>query len=271
MKKLYTVKQFTAAQYDALPEYPAEENEILIIRKPGALCMDITAEGVRVVPILRKIEATLTAAGLAGESGPFAGWFGEWANSLTSRQDRKYFIWNYSGLEDIRNGVWSYSWGIEQQDDSLWYIFLNIAVNDEEPKEVEPVSVFNTIRQEVEARTTRGAWSHGVEAYALELVDELEEAAEGGYFDLSDLVAPKLVHRAMLNGAQDWKQYSWGGSSLIYDRDIARRLCNSTELRQTRDGERQPNAREQWLDTQARALFQASERVQEAIRAAVGA
>lgn len=133
------------------------------------------------------------------------------------------------------------------------------------------IELFTRIREEVEARTTRSAWSHGVEAYALDLVDELEEATEGGYFDLSDLEASKLVDRAMLNGAQDWNQYSWGGSSLCYDGQIAERLCNPSELKKTRNGERRPNSREEWLDVQARALFQASNRVKEAIRAALEA
>ena len=65
----------------------------------------------------------------------------------------------------------------------------------------------------------------------------------------------------MLNGAQDWNKYSWGGSSLIYDGDIAERLCTPSELKKTRNGERRPNGREEWLDTQARALHQAAKRV----------
>ena len=62
----------------------------------------------------------------------------------------------------------------------------------------------------------------------------------------------------LLNGASDWSQYSWGGCSLIYDGDIAERLCTPSELKKTRNGERRPNSREDWLDVQARALYQAS-------------
>lgn len=144
----------------------------------------------------------------------------------------------------------------------------------EEEQEAETMNaneLFARIREEVEARTTRSAWSHGVEAYALDLVDELEEATEGGYFDLSDLEAPEQVNRAMLNGARDWNQYSWGGSSLCYDGQIAERLCTPSELKKTRNGERRPNRNEEWLDVQARALFQASNRVKKAIRAALEA
>lgn len=53
---------------------------------------------------------------------------------------------------------------------------------------------------------------------------------------------------------------------MIYDSDIAERLCNPSELKKTRNGERRPNGREEWLDTQARALFQAANRVCRHIR-----
>lgn len=114
------------------------------------------------------------------------------------------------------------------------------------------------IRTAIENRKTRSAWSRGVNAYALELLDELEEAIEHGYFDKADIDSPKLLMRQLLNGAADWSQYSWGGCSLIYDGDIANRLCTPSELKKTRNGNRRPNAREEWLDTQARALYQAS-------------
>lgn len=114
------------------------------------------------------------------------------------------------------------------------------------------------IRETLKASPARSAWSKGVKEYAEELLDTLEEAIYDGDFDFDDLAAPKLVSRTLLNGADDWSQYSWGGLSLIYDGDIARRLCCPSELKKTRDGERRPNAREEWLDTQARALRQAS-------------
>ena len=79
-----------------------------------------------------------------------------------------------------------------------------------------------------------------------------------------------MGHReaAALNGAQDWEQYSWGGSALVYDGDIAAALCTPSELKKTRNGDRRPNSREEWLDVQARALRQAFRRVYSAIRIA---
>lgn len=115
-----------------------------------------------------------------------------------------------------------------------------------------------TIRETLEARKDRSAWNKGVTLYALELLDSLEELTSGGYFDMNDFTKPRALRSALLNGAQNWKEFSWGGCSLIYDTDIAKRLCNPSELKRTHNGERKPNAREEWLDTQARALFQAA-------------
>lgn len=152
------------------------------------------------------------------------------------------------------------------------YNALSAMLNTNENKEEETMkNTIETIKKEVEARTERSAWSKGVTAYALELVEGLEEAIKGGYFDPADLEAPKLLERALLNGASDWSQYSWGGSALIYDGDIAERLCCPSELKKTRNGERRPNSREEWLDVQARALFQACNRVKRAVRAALAA
>lgn len=115
-----------------------------------------------------------------------------------------------------------------------------------------------TIIARIEESKTRSAWSSGVKLYALELLESLRNDIIDGYFDDDDLLAPNLLNRALLNGASSWSEYSWGGCSLIYNGDIAERLCTATELKRTRNGERKPNKREEWLDTQARALFQAA-------------
>ncbi len=114
------------------------------------------------------------------------------------------------------------------------------------------------IRTIIESAPARSAWSRGVKAYALELLDDLHGDVEYGSSDslLADL----------LNGARDWDQYSWSGCSLIYNKDIAKRLCTPSELKKTRDGERYPNAREEWPDVQARALSQAWQLIRSACR-----
>ena len=120
------------------------------------------------------------------------------------------------------------------------------------------MTIYENIKNLLKCRIDRSAWDKGVTLYALELVEELEERAthEG-----RNPEPGKECREWMLNGARNWDQYSWGGSSLIYNEDIAERLCTPSELKKTRNGERKPNRNEEWLDTQARALHQACNRV----------
>ena len=134
----------------------------------------------------------------------------------------------------------------------------NVADDAAEPKDAPDGDIFDIIRAALDAHRARSAWGRGVKAYAAELLEELEELSLGGYFAADDISDKTKATAAMLNGAKDWRQYSWGGSALIYDGDIAERLCNPSELKKTRGGERRPNAQEDWLDVQARALGQAA-------------
>ena len=110
--------------------------------------------------------------------------------------------------------------------------------------------------QKVENVKVRSAWNNGVKTYAIELLDDAASNRECGEF-----VSLQELKEAILNGASDWKQYSEGGCSLIYNYDIAERLCNSTELKRTKNGLNDPNNRENWVEVQARALFQAWEMI----------
>ena len=138
----------------------------------------------------------------------------------------------------------------------------------EAAEEAQQESTLDKVAAELEAHKDRSAWGRGVNAYALELVEELRERAA---YEGRNPEPGKECREWMLNGAQDWNQYSWGGSSLIYDGDIAERLCTPSELKKTRHGERRPNSREEWLDTQARALYQACNRVARVYRSIVTA
>ena len=108
----------------------------------------------------------------------------------------------------------------------------------------------------IESTKARSAWKKGVKLYAVELAESLGESLEW-YGETGENMTSKAMLKKVLNGADDWSMYSWGGCSLIFNYQIAERLCNPTELKRTRDGMRNPNPREQWLDTQTRALFQA--------------
>ena len=111
----------------------------------------------------------------------------------------------------------------------------------------------------LEAKKVRSAWDKGVKLYAEELLFDLKEGIKGGYID-EDLACSnwKMFLEALLNGADNWAQYSWGGCSFIYDPDIAERHCTPSELKRTRHGYNEPNRNEHWLDVQARALRQAA-------------
>lgn len=107
------------------------------------------------------------------------------------------------------------------------------------------------IKNTIENSKTRSAWSKGVTTYAIDLLDNIRD------LNGREVETRKELETALLNGARDWREYSWGGCSLIYNGDIAERLCSPSELKRCRGGEWRPNRREEWLDVQARALYQA--------------
>ena len=90
----------------------------------------------------------------------------------------------------------------------------------------------------------RSAWKRGVVKYAMELMNDVD--------------GKEITEKNLLNGADNWKEYSYGGCALIWDDLICRRLCSPSEIKKTRNGERRPNKQENWLDVQARALYQAA-------------
>lgn len=100
-------------------------------------------------------------------------------------------------------------------------------------------------------RVRRSAWKKGVFEYELDMLDNLMD------FENIDIDNIHDFKRLCLNGTSDFYMLSEGGDYLIYDRDIAKRLCNNTELKRTNYGEKAPNKFETWLDVQARALYQA--------------
>lgn len=105
-----------------------------------------------------------------------------------------------------------------------------------------------------QSQNARSAWKRGVAKYALDIISDLKQRG-------INEVSPEspLFLKQCLNGAQDWKQYSNGGCSLICDFEIVERLCNDSEKRRFNAGQlERPNAYEStWIETQARALNQA--------------
>lgn len=113
----------------------------------------------------------------------------------------------------------------------------------------------------IDARKLRSSWENGVRLYSRELIQNLFYYTERG----ENIEGLKDAKKKTLNGAKDWKQYSEGGFALICDREIAERLCNPSELKRVKGGDRNPNGWESWIEVQARALFQAWEMLKDAL------
>ena len=104
----------------------------------------------------------------------------------------------------------------------------------------------NTHADQIKARLLNGpkprsAWDRGVMAYAIELLT----------MQCDDV---RITEEILLNGADNWKHYSEGGAALIYDGDIAQRLCSPSVRARKKGGEQPPKTDVSWLDLQAQAL-----------------
>lgn len=128
-------------------------------------------------------------------------------------------------------------------------------------------------------KPARSKWDRAVmedaEEMISEAIDNLRDNPEEAPRDLTSLTAELL--NVSINTLRSWggddghngirdlykcaHESSWGGSHLCYDYDIARHYCTPSELKRTRDGERRPNAHEEWLDVQARAIYQALSKI----------
>lgn len=125
-------------------------------------------------------------------------------------------------------------------------------------KTIDYAALADTIRAELNARHDRSAWDKGVTLYALDLLEDVQEGADN--MERLPLDGAELEQWA-LNGASCWEQYSDGSCSLCYNADIAARVCTPSELKRKHGGAYEPNSRETWLDVQARALYQAFNRI----------
>lgn len=112
---------------------------------------------------------------------------------------------------------------------------------------------------------TRSAWDRGVLCYAQEIVDE---HGDGDIKTVDDVLNYRRDKHESLYSVAKWQ--SEGGCFEIYDEDIAARLCTPSEFKRAhyKDGsmKQMANARENWLDVQTRAVFQAYNKIQAALR-----
>ena len=109
------------------------------------------------------------------------------------------------------------------------------------------------ILEKIEKEYVRSAWRKGVKDYAYDLIESLIEHVGNNY----DYVGSPTDKKVLLNGANNWQQYSEGGCTFIFDADIAERVCSPSEFKKNGYGSRSPNKHESWIDCQARALYQA--------------
>lgn len=126
--------------------------------------------------------------------------------------------------------------------------------------------IANKLQEQIEAQEIAGrgingrrsAWDRGLIRYVYMILDNgLMQDQEREAAPAPDHITRQLA-AWLMDGADSWRTYSYGGCALIYDGGIARTLCAPWELRRTRYGARQPNSRETWLDVQTRALMQAA-------------
>ena len=106
-------------------------------------------------------------------------------------------------------------------------------------------------------KKARSKWSKAVLQDAQGLLKNVIE----GYMKDGEKV--EINEKLLLNGAENWKEFSWNGSALIYNGEIAEHYSTPSELKFwgfTKDGgvKRETNtAGEHLFDIQARALYQA--------------
>ena len=80
--------------------------------------------------------------------------------------------------------------------------------------------------ENLKAVKCRSAWSKGVKEYAYMLLDNIFNDS-----DYESIINFKSLHKALLNGAPNWKRFSYGCCALVTNEDIAKTLCNPSELK----------------------------------------
>ena len=159
------------------------------------------------------------------------------------------------------------NFGKAYSDLSAKYTAVSFDEVEERVAEMDSLDEMKAELERVNASNRRSAWGRGVGEYAVHMLENLADDINHGWHDFP--TTEKQLMAILLNGAHDWHEFSWGGCSLIYNREIAELLCNASELKKTNNGQRKPNATEEWLDVQARALYQASLRIVEAWKATI--
>lgn len=119
-------------------------------------------------------------------------------------------------------------------------------------------TLLENIITELNAYKGASKWARGVNDYALELIENLQENEN---YTKQPYTTAAAILADIKNGAENWKMYSYGGCSLIYDGDICERLATASFSKKKDGGRLQPSSRHTWLDCQAAALHQAANKI----------
>lgn len=121
------VYEFKSQEEFESSEVCGQHNVIAIVRGNGMTCMDAQLDMKYLKRALEKMRESLK------DYHEFDGWFDGFIEEYESCGE----IASYSGIEDQRQGCWSYSYGIERGEDSI-YIFINLKDGKkEDDKEME--------------------------------------------------------------------------------------------------------------------------------------
>lgn len=108
--------------------------------------------------------------------------------------------------------------------------------------------------------------ANGAKAYLIMFLIFFESVKNREEYEHRTVSSINELKDWILNGTTGFTMYSYYGNALTANYSIAHRLCTSSELKRTREGERNPNSNENWLDVQARALTQAWEIIKKAYK-----
>lgn len=104
----------------------------------------------------------------------------------------------------------------------------------------------------------RSTWNRACKTYAIELIEYLSSDEIAHLVNCARAARLDDFRKVLLNGAQNWAQFSFGGCALVYDADIDERLNPPSQ--------RGRCSSERLLRTQARALYQAERLIYRACR-----
>ena len=99
----------------------------------------------------------------------------------------------------------------------------------------------------------RSQWERGVEFYSHFLAEELNDDYLPEEIEIEDIFS------ILLNGAENWHQFAWGGCGLVYNESIANNLLTPSQRKRITQEDKYRGYH--LLDLETEALKQAAARV----------